>query len=187
MTPYISFKGNRKMSAATFNLPAKSTCPGCTKLCAAKCYARKAERAYPTVLPCRKGNKLASNRLDFVQSMVESINAKSPAFFRIHESGDFYNQAYLDKWFAIAQACQGTKFLAFTKSFHLNFSDCPSNLAIVWSVWPDTDLAKVPAGPRAYAGACGDTNMIECPGGCDACGMCWDIKNVGKNVHFAIH
>jgi hypothetical protein len=187
MQPFVSWRGNRKMSAATFSLPAAKSCPGKTSACVANCYARKAEKAYPTVLPSHKRNMAETRRPDFVPLMVDLITKKAPRFFRIHESGDFYSQAYLDKWCTICKSCPGTKFLAFTKSFHLNFSNRPENLTVIWSIWPDTDLDNVPAGPRAFAGDCGDTEAIECPGGCDACGMCWDIVKVGRNVHFHIH
>lgn len=176
------------MSFPTWSLPAKSTCPGCTRLCSGKCYARKAELAYPTVLPSRKRNLASSREPGFVSAMVALITAKAPRFFRVHESGDFYSQAYLERWFAICRACPTVRFLAFTKSFHLDFGNKPANLQVIWSVWPDTDMSKVPSGPRAYAGEFkARRKTLECPGGCDHCGMCWDIRKVGADVHFSIH
>ena len=81
------------------------------------------------------------------------------------------------------------RFLAFTKSFDLDYSERPDNLTIIWSIWTDTKLERVPPGPRAYAGDCvpKGAKTIHCPGNCDTCGMCWDIANVGKDVRFDIH
>lgn len=191
--PYVS-PGNMKMSCPTFSLPARQTCPGCTAMCAAKCYARKAEQAYPTVLPCRKDNFQQTKAGRFVSLMIPIVEKKAAGvgLFRIHESGDFYSQAYLGKWFEICRALPHIRFLAFTKSFHLDFADKPDNLQIVASVWPDTDMDKVPKDwPRAYAGDCKlPANTVECHGNCDQCGVCWYFdqnKKVFQAVHFAIH
>lgn len=185
--PYVS-DGNEKMSLPTWSLPCKATCPGSTALCRSTCYARKAEVAYPDCLPSRARNYAASMDDNFVDRMVEIIAGKACSFFRIHESGDFYSQSYLEKWFAIARQLPDVHFLAFTKSFSLDFSGCPSNLQLVWSIYPDTDLSTVPAGPRAYAGKFTPRReTVECPGGCDACGMCWAIRTINADVHFAMH
>lgn len=184
--PYIGFSGNRKMSAATFNLPAIATCPGSTPQCRAGCYARKAEKLYKAVLPRRMENLRATQAACFVSDMVQQINKRQPRFFRIHESGDFYSQEYLAAWYDIARQCPATKFLAFTKSFKLDFAGRPQNLEIIFSIWPDS-CDKAPRGPKAYAGDCGNGKLLNCPGDCDACGMCWDIRKTGLNVHFDIH
>ena len=189
---YISH-GNRKMQKRfmVFNLPHKITCPGRTPLCESICYARKAEAAYPDCYPSRLRNLDASKMPDFVDAVYNHIkrNAARRPFFRIHESGDFYSQEYLDKWIEIARMCQNVKFLAFTKSFALDFSNIPANMQIVWSIMPDTDMTTVPSGPRAYAGACQGMpeNVLECPGTCNECGMCWQLGKFGLDVHFEIH
>lgn len=187
MKPYIS-SGNRKMTLPTFSLPSKQTCPGCTALCLKTCYAAKAERAYPQVLPCRKNNLKASKLTGFTGQMIEAIKAKGKQWFRIHESGDFYSQWYLDKWIAIAKALPEVKFLAFTKSFHLDYSKLPKNLVVIWSVFPDTDKASIPPGTRAYAGEYKPRRKtLECPGNCDSCLVCWGIHKLNLDVHFQIH
>ena len=189
---YVS-NGNKKMSLPTFSLPAKQTCPGCTKQCAAGCYARKAEIAYPTVLPSRKRNWKATKSDRFVENMIAIVKSKNKKWFRIHESGDFYSQSYLDKWVEVVKACPKVRFLAFTKSFKLSFLEALKlpNLSLVWSVWPDTDIDSIPAGPRAYAGDCSHheyaNEALECPGNCDTCMVCWSLAKRGIDVHFEIH
>lgn len=188
MKPYISSGNIKTGSIPTFSLPAIQTCPGSTELCRKFCYARKAEKAYPGVLPCRKRNLKATKTRHFCQDVIDWILARKPRFFRIHESGDFYSQGYLDNWLHICRNCPETRFLAFTKSFHLDYSKAPKNLTIVWSIWSDTKLSDVPRGPRAYAGDCRTMRQaIECPGSCDTCGLCWALPKVGKHVHFDIH
>ena len=181
----LSWNPNYKMSVGRFNLPSKRTCPGSTAQCRAKCYAKKAETYRPTVLPCRMRNVNATYASSFVNDVVGMFRRKrkSVTHFRIHESGDFYNQAYLDKWIEIANQLPDTQFLAFTKSFHLDYSRMPSNLTIIWSVWPDS--VGVPASGRyAYAGECGHADMVECVGHCDDCMVCWTVD---CDVHFKIH
>lgn len=186
--PYVS-PGNRKMPMTpTYSTPAIQTCPKSTPLCRKLCYALKAERAYPQVKPCRTANLQGSKRDAWVELMIEAIKArtKRTRFFRIHESGDFYNQEYVDKWFEVCRALPDLKFLAFTKSDHLDYSDCPSNLVLWLSVWEDSKLLN--AGQfkrRAYAGHVGPTGAFECEGACDDCRFCWN-KN-SRSVHFTFH
>jgi hypothetical protein len=183
---YIS-SGNRKMSIPTWSLPAKKTCPGSTRQCRKACYACKAEKMYKGVYPCRNENYLDSKREDFVDLMVAMIGKKKSDLFRIHESGDWYSQEYLDKWFDICKALPKVRFLAFTKSFALDYSNKPENLEIIWSVFPDSK--NVPStGKRAYAGKCGSGNIMECIGSCDNCGICWFLSTAPVDgVHFNIH
>ena len=182
-TPSISWEKNRKMSVGRFNLPAKLSCPGSTAQCRAKCYAIKAERAYRGVLPCRQRNMTLASTDIFVQTMVKQLSKRNPAYFRIHESGDFYNQAYLDKWGEIARQTPDTVYLAFTKCWDLDWSHIPGNVVVYWSVWPDS--VGVPAAGRyAYAGDCGHADMVECAGHCDDCMVCWTVD---CDVHCKIH
>lgn len=185
--------GNKKMTNGfmIFNLPCRITCPGKTGMCSKYCYAAKREfnpRFGKAVHGRRIKNLAASKSNEFVDLMVTAIektHTKTGAvLFRIHESGDFYDQAYLNKWLEIAKHFPNIQFLAFTKSFNLDFS-VPENMKIIWSIWPDTDMAKVPTyGFKAYAGNCGHTSCYECPGQCDTCQICW---NPIDDVHFAIH
>ena len=188
---YIS-KKNKKMDIPTWSLPSGKTCPGSTSFCRKKCYARKTEYIWPCVLPCRKRNLVASKRETFEIEMLPLIAkcTKKVPYFRIHESGDFYDQEYLEKWFQIVRAFPRVRFLAFTKSFHLNFEDKPENLQIVWSIMPDTVCVprKRNNFPHAYAGECfyHGRSTFECPGHCNECLFCWYMQ-ADQSVHFKIH
>ena len=191
--------GNLSMkNVFTWNLPSKLTCPNSTELCRKSCYAVKAERPYrPNVLPSRMDNWNCSMKESFPEDMKAIIKGKTltsksfTGYFRIHESGDFYNQKYLDDWKLICSYFKRIKFLAYTKSFDLDFSNRPKNMEIVVSVWEDTNLSKVPKGfPISYSGMKGN-KAIKCEGGrekCNKCGFkCWHLSKLNKNVWSLIH
>ena len=187
-TPYIRLD-NEKVACPVWNLPAIQTCPGSTPLCRRYCYAAKAEREYSKneAAPCRARNlafvKANADRLADILTAADRCVADQ--YIRIHESGDFFNQDYLDSWFEVARRLPSIKFLAFTKSFSLDWRCKPSNFVVIWSVWPDTNMANVPSGRRAYAGAFEPRRpTVECPGACADCRKCW---NTNLDIHFRIH
>lgn len=120
---YIS-QGNSKIdrSCLIFNLPT-AICNGEHKQCK-KCYALKAERNYPPVLPCRTNNFNKSKSNKFVKKVTEKLKKTSKKFMRIHEAGDFYSQIYIDKWKEIIQNNPEKMFFAFTKKYRkFDFSE----------------------------------------------------------------
>jgi hypothetical protein len=182
--------GNSKTGVGVFifNLPAQSTCIGSTPMCRSKCYAMKAQRKYPATRDQRDHNMACALSNEFVDDVVELLNLnKFQTFVRIHESGDFYSQEYLDKWIQIARKCKTKRFLAFTKSTNLDFSKLPENLVIYVSKFPDSpdvprELSKRPI---AYAGTCTTRkNVLACSGTCSSCVECWNGK---KDIHFNLH
>ena len=145
---YIS-KGNRRMSIPTFSIPSGVTCPNSTKLCRKYCYAKKAEKSWPNVLKSRHRNFQETMQENFTREMIKQIKSLKTKYFRIHESGDFYNQEYLDKWFKICKKLKNITFLAYTNRWDLDWTNKPDNLVIYWSVWPDSK--RVPRdGLKAY-------------------------------------
>lgn len=159
----VNTNGNRKLRNTDkirfmiWNLPAVKTCPFRTAMCEKSCYARKAERVYPQVLPSRERNYTATLSPDFVENMIFTIEKELSTkkyngkltVFRIHESGDFYSLEYAQKWVTIARYFENNPqitFLAYTKSIRY-FVDIaigygtprfPSNLIIRSSLWADT-------------------------------------------------
>lgn len=166
----INLDGNRKLKNnenvrfMIWNLPAVETCPYRTAHCEKSCYARKAERVYPDCLFARKTNFKRSQRSDFVERMIYTIETEletkkfknKKVVFRIHESGDFYNLEYTEKWVTIARHFENNPnivFLAYTKSI-IYLINCgfgtsvfPLNLVIRSSLWDDTraDLRELTA------------------------------------------
>lgn len=157
----INTNGNRKLRNTDsvrfiiWNLPAVKTCPFSTAHCRQSCYARKAERVYPQVLPSRERNYTDSQSDSFVENMIFTIESElkskkylgKVAVFRIHESGDFYNLEYTRKWVSIARHFENVPdlvFLAYTKSIvyfvqsGYDTETFPKNLVIRSSLWDDT-------------------------------------------------
>ena len=139
-----------KVKFLIWNLPAKTTCPYATAHCKKYCYAKAAER-YDGPREMRKRNLAASKKADFVEKMIFTImaNLDRPSYkaaeeivVRIHESGDFYNKAYAEKWLEIARAFAGdkrVKFMAYTKSVrYFVGADIPENMTVRYSLWDDT-------------------------------------------------
>ena len=189
-------KGNNKLGKlANFSLTPIESCPN-SKHCQGtfegkkfSCYALKAFRLYPNVRKVWSDNlDSCLDNLPLVRKTVSLFLAKhSPKIFRIHTAGDFFNQEYLDMWTTIARAYPATKFLAFTKAFHFDYNR-PRNFKVIYSVMPETKLSDVPNGTRAYAGRRPITKkrLIECPGNCENCGVCWNLKT-SENVFFPLH
>lgn len=191
---------NDKIHFIIWNLPAVITCPFATDKCKNFCYARKSEVAYPNVIKSRQKNFEASRQDDFVSNMIYTLDVEISrneskgikTIVRIHESGDFYNKVYFDKWVSIARAFVGRNvvFMAYTKSVrYIVGVDIPSNMAVRFSLWDDTkqseiDLAmslhlpiytaaKIEAIDKLLSSG---FDLCECRD-CANCGKCWDVSN----------
>lgn len=127
----------------------RNTCPG-AKECRDVCYAKQGMYVFPNVKNAR--NLSLEQTLDgsFTQNMIEDLykfSAKGINTVRIHDSGDFYSQKYLDKWFNIARSMPWMKFYAYTKAMNLDlWTDKPDNMQIIQSLggrWDSkVDLSK---------------------------------------------
>lgn len=151
MNKLLSIGNNKKLgkTVAIFNLPARKTCPGATAYCGKVCYAMKAERMYKGAREMRERNYQASLGPDFIGDMMMELAEFKGSKVRIHESGDFYDQAYLNKWIAIVANFPDITFLAYTKMYDkLDFRGIPGNLVVYASYDPTTVgmLGTMPAG-----------------------------------------
>lgn len=124
--------GNAKLKKMyIFDLPALEACPNST-LCASTCYAARDQRIYPDVMPWRQMNhKLAIFYPDLLKHMiVYQLHRGRLHVCRIHSSGDFYSQNYIDMWHDIISRFPGITFYAYTKCIGLpgfNFERIESN------------------------------------------------------------
>lgn len=111
----ILTQGNHKLSTNIYSWSLPASEGVCGRVCDG-CYAIKAQRIYPGVLPSRE-NKLSLSRSDgFVDKLVEAIEVLQPKFVRVHDSGEFYSQEYVDKWVEIVKRSpKGVTFYAYTK------------------------------------------------------------------------
>lgn len=168
--------GNTKLpdDMAVFDLPAEKTCPGATALCKQFCYAKKAEM-YPAVSPFRFRNMSTSTTEEFVDIITNELlflnKKKGINKIRIHSSGDFYSQKYLEKWFAIATKLPNIIFYAYTKSWYFDFSKHPDNFILFYSTDKTTTHTDLPKGINNIA------HMVDykVPIGNEVGKSCWDF------------
>jgi hypothetical protein len=186
--------GNMK----TGRIPAVSLTPvaSCPKgiPCAKNCYACKICRYSPDARKAYARNlKLArTRRLKYFEVIATYLTRKKPSYFRWHVSGDILDQAYLSGMIALAKAYSDTKFLAFTKNHALDFSNLPSNLSIIFSMWNSWgDTSKPMPRARMRDSANPDPRIpataLECPGNCETCNACWALGKAGIDVVFNKH
>ena len=107
-----------------FSLPVVKTCPQAGN-CLSFCYGLKGhyKTFKKTVDKAHKNNFDFSKSKDFIKLMSAEIVKRKIFTIRLHDTGDFYNQEYLNKWYLIAKHLKPTFFYAYTKSLHLDFKE----------------------------------------------------------------
>jgi hypothetical protein len=178
--------GNMKLpkSTAIFNLCAATDCPskklGLCQAIDSKtgkviCYALKAERLYPPVLPYRRKQEVYWKSVtaeDFVRDFL-AINAKKRNKYqalRINEAGDFVTQKDVAKVDKIAELLQGVvKVYTYTARKDLDYSKV-KYLVINGSGFKTPGIAGffnyIEKGQEI------PTGFKECVGDCRICARC---------------
>ena len=112
-----------------------NTCPGALA-CRGVCYAKQGRYAMSNVVNARKHNLDLSQNQYFVDWVVSDLQRmRKVNTVRIHDSGDFYNQEYYDKWCAIATMLPHITFYAYTKTVNMDlWTHKPDNLKITQSL-----------------------------------------------------
>lgn len=131
----LSF-GNKKLpkSTAIFNMGSAYECSS-EKLGLCKvadiCYAKKAEKMYPSVLPYRNRQTAFwrnTNANEFTELFFESIKGKKEriSMLRVSESGDFENQKDVETWEQIATNLKTKNVVTYvyTARRDLDYSKC---------------------------------------------------------------
>jgi len=189
-------RGNEKIKEAlVWSIPSGKTCPGATKLCSVICYARQSEIQYHNVVPPSRWHNLRlTKRADFAEIMIKALKRRRYRALRIHESGDFYSQVYLNKWVGIIKALPEWIFWAYTKSHSLDFSEALKlpNLNLRYSV--DATTKKYPKQdmPLAHLSMHQPDGAFECPGTGAAGGIkcardCKVCMETSKSIWFHPH
>lgn len=156
---------NAKIDWYSFSLPAGWTCPGACQ-CLAKadrytgklqdgkeaifrCFSTSMEVVFPTVRNARWHNfdtiKNLKTREAMAKALIRMIGALpkyARNIFRIHVSGDFFNEAYFQAWIAVANYFPGTVFYGYTKSLKTwaKFKkNVPQNLRLAASMGSTND------------------------------------------------
>ena len=179
--------GNSKLdkSILIFDLLAVTTCRNC-RSCAASCYALKAQRMYANTLLKRSLNTwLAMQDLDFLFQCIENqIRNSRKTVVRIHSSGDFFAQIYINKWAELIAKFPNIRFYAYTKVDHIfDFSKIENleNFNLIRSILPDGSKnygpeEEIKAKARKfnfpvcpYRKGMNAENMPHCGGTCEIC------------------
>ena len=74
------------------------------------------------------------NLTEFKRMAIADLKKIKNKTVRVHDSGDFFSQGYMNSWFDVASQFPEKRFYAYTKSLHLNREHQPSNFQIVQSV-----------------------------------------------------
>lgn len=201
--------GNRKTGA----IPAFSLLPGvtcskeaCRHCLQEGCYAVKSafQHGYnvdknTTLSAWARNTAAAKEHLPELEAYLDRYfsSMTAPTFFRIHVSGDFFSVDYAEMWRRVIKRHPGTRFLFFTKQWDVmravNFLGI-ENLSPVLSGWTGCEVPQdlIEAGYRVAW--CDDgietripADAIECPGHCEACGMCWNLYRLQKDTYFHKH
>lgn len=147
-------KGNAKITASTFNLPAGWYCPF-AKMCLSKsdratgkvkdgkhtefrCFGASAESRSPALrsLIWHNADLLREAGHKNVHAMFELINSSLPssALIRVHSTGgDFFTDEYFQAWCKVAEANPDVIFYAYTKAVHCMLFDRPQNFRLTAS------------------------------------------------------
>ena len=186
-------RGNKKLgkNILNFNLPPIKSCMN-AESCKADCYAVKSYRMYPTVRNYQDIMQFfALNDIPTLENKITHELSNPKKWFqdtvRIHSSGDFITQNYLNMWFQIAEKFPHIKFYAYTKVNNiLNFSATPKNLNIINSFVNN----KLNFGSYEYISKLrAESKGIICPPTrgknltCEECKYCFDKKKPLFVIH----
>lgn len=111
----------------------KIVCPF-AKDCIKFCYAKKGAYNFGNVKPLYEQRYNLTKSEIFIEAINDSIKAKKVDILRIHDSGDFYSNEYINKWITIAKQNKNVIFYAYTKSIPLfEKINLPKNFIIIYS------------------------------------------------------
>ena len=187
---HLTDRNNKMGKTTNISLPPIISCAN-SEICRDECYAVKFYRMWPEVKNAWDANfkLVVENDIVYFSQIRRYLLKKIPHYFRWHVSGDILDQNYLEQMKIIAKDYYFINFLVFTKYYTLNFNDAPKNLSIILSIWPGLDIPNVDLPfafieredeKRAY-------NYIKCLDDCEACRICWELKEKGKNVLLKKH
>ena len=205
----------KDMQCLSFGLLAVKTCPGRktgeNSVCS-HCYAQMNSYNIYTIYRSqflrtewtRDCMKTAAGRKEWVATMQRAIEDENTTIFRGHDSGDFFNAAYIDCWREVCAALPFVRFWFPTRSYavpkllpHLRQLAALPNVAVRPSAMEfDTDVPVVEGlgdGMSVVTSAENNKGAVRlCPksttpdGSCATarCRLCWDKTGA---VAFLVH
>jgi len=142
---------NSKMKKASqlvynFGMPALEsntglkTCPNAGK-CAIGCFAKSGAylfsnvaKAYETRLQVALSDDFSSLIQTELNAIIKRNKNNAPLFIRIHDSADFFDETYYNKWLVIMLNNPNVNFYAYTKMISFfKARKIPSNFTVIFS------------------------------------------------------
>lgn len=117
-------RGNAKLGndVWTFSLPAVVSCPGSTRACRDRCYARKGYFAFRSVRKTLSANlrlaRTAPARLAVVVA-AQLARPGGPRLVRVHVSGDLFGAKYTWAWTRVVAEHPDVRFYLYTRSWRV--------------------------------------------------------------------
>ena len=195
--PKMEFsKGNKKLPASTYilNTGSATDCPSralglCQ--CPEKCYAIKAEKQYPAVLPYRRRQRAAFSALSAAEIAEQLLTASARSRaggmqrFRFSEAGDFETQRDVDK---MADLCEiltaaGVKCYGYTAHTDLELSRLCAAASL--NVSNDRGQWTAQGANRFKAVEKLDRRRLICAGDCRKCALCFNKR--GATIQVMMH
>ena len=189
--------GNRKMGEIpSVSLPACVTCNP-EAPCWQGCYAVKIARLYKAADAAYKRNLSILEENPASYWLQVRAAASMARYFRFHVSGDIPNKEYFHSMISLANGLKETKFLVFTKQYHIvneylnGGGVIPQNLKVIfsnWGVWKCENPHKLPVCEVIFKGDMVPDQWKICGGNCTECACrgvgCWEVK---QNETIAIY
>jgi hypothetical protein len=193
VTPNRLVKGNSKLhNILIFDMPAIATCLNCED-CKSMCYAMKAQNMYLDTKVFRYTNYslFLNKRSELFNLIITQLQGSKQSVVRIHSSGDFFNQDYIEFWCNIISLFPNKRFYAYTKVDKiLDFSTINKlgNFNLISSIIGDT---QINFGSIDYCNSLNKKyNSFICPatkGENVKCGLQCDYCVTKNNVCFVQH
>lgn len=190
-------------SIAAFSLPALSTCPGKTKYCESVCYATSGFFNFKNVKGSLANNYTESLKDSFVKDVLSEIKASKATELRIHPSGDFYSEAYINKWIEIVQETPNVRYWVYSRSWSIpELSKSLKILAeqpnVQFFASVDETTIGIPEKHFRLASLVKDwelvsSDFVRCPNlknkniTCDKCTYCFKPSKTKQHVVFKEH
>jgi len=198
-------KRNTKLGAIhNISLPPSVSCPEDAP-CREACYAQKSWRMYANVRAAwaKNWDVYQHDPMEYFAQISEYIRDHVVQVFRWHVAGDIPNMGYYIGMCLVAKEHPDTRFLCFTKQVSVTTKPRPDNLRVLFSMWPNMNVAKnwedrdrwlaiikkhCPIAwfdpkeqstddwyNRALADV-GAEGAVPCHKKCEDCGMCWHLE-----------
>lgn len=179
--------GNKKIGKDTliFNMSSATDCPsrnrGLCNIEGGKCYAMKAEKTWPQVLPYRREQGLywSSHSSSEIAADIRAVMSRKNnpiKYVRFSEAGDFDVQLDVEKMKDVARKIPEVQFYGYTARRDLSFDNLPDNMVVNGSGFMVSNMFTA---LKDMA-----TAEIQCPGDCRECDLCKGQNGLDIKVRY---